>query len=239
MPFNVSKNLPNEIALLIFKELDIGAATCLGLTCRQFYRCLKTFHPGPIRLTKECILYGWEWEQSFTIFPFCHHRHSHKHTIRCAIMHWIGPQYRYGHEMDSKHCKFLKKSVYGDEPPTTLPRRPHGKKSRGKQFARYLLSSRYRDYDRAAIAFLPRGQSPIFQPPDSCKSLLPSPFNLGEKWDDLALDIMKNDLRNSKDLAARRAIWGRFSIYGRKREEIENFIDTIKDVSGGIQLLSL
>lgn len=102
--------------------------------------------------------------------------------------------------MDWRHKKFLKKSIYGDE-----PARAHSSDS-----AVHLLDSRYQDHDIAAVAFRPRGESPLFQPPDSFQSPLPSPFNLGEKWDGLALAFMKEDLRNAEDLEAQVIVWSRF-----------------------------
>jgi hypothetical protein len=97
---NIS-TLSTELALRIFKFLQKCSATCLSLTCRRLYSCLKDQYPEPICLRcTECC--GMQCYPSIGAHPYwssgcCKNKsgeHSN-HTVALGefIKPWMGPRY--------------------------------------------------------------------------------------------------------------------------------------------------
>lgn len=54
-------NIPTELQLTIFDRLHPVSSTCLGLTCKTFYRNHRTLH-GVVKLDQYCVLHS-RWTQ--------------------------------------------------------------------------------------------------------------------------------------------------------------------------------
>ncbi|KAE8449570.1 hypothetical protein EG329_007900 [Mollisiaceae sp. DMI_Dod_QoI] len=165
--------IPYDIVVLIFKELGIGAATCLGLTCQQFYHCLKMFHPTPISLNSHVPILPCKGLRSECVWFIRPHLYEFNDWCACLVLgvflqQWVGPKYRLGPECIDAPFRFLSKSVYGEGT------EPESSPSKSK-----LLIERYNDWGR--ILYFHEDENRVGGN-DSPKSILPSPFNLGETW---------------------------------------------------------
>ena len=128
-------NLAPELVLRIFGELELGEATCLGVTCRRFYNMLKAGHPGPIDLRTEVIFnfpkackccgpLVWGW--------------MNLNTLSQRLREWIGPRYKMRLVGEPLRPLYLNVAVYGCDEDV------------GKDPNERRLMNRYLDYDRVS-----------------------------------------------------------------------------------------
>jgi hypothetical protein len=80
VPVPITRLAP-ELILRVFGWLDIGEATCLGLTCRRFYIVLKDLYPEPISLGTPIVLRGKGLAGQIT-------------NLYYVLAKWVGPRYR-------------------------------------------------------------------------------------------------------------------------------------------------
>jgi hypothetical protein len=116
--------------------LDLGEATCLGLTCRHLYILLKHQHPNPINLeatlslkAPQCYDCNEGWQSKKQICT-CLANLSH------VLANWIGPRYRLSSHPSLRLCYF-NKDVYGEY--------------NGQQLQDKLLAARYWDFEQVSL----------------------------------------------------------------------------------------
>lgn len=106
-------------------------------------------------------------------------------------------------------------------------------------FKEMELFGRYEDWE--GILSLFENDLPV-QHGSLMKPILPSPFNLGDKWYDHALYYIRYQLHCTDDLPGSIWDWREiFKIYTYRQEQVDQIIDeTLLDViSDGIKLLGL
>lgn len=170
--------LPYDIVVIIFDMIGIGNTTCLGLTCRQLYHCLKEFHPAPISL-KNPVLQMPKWPKSWDDLASCVQCRrgdweACKRSLGLTLQQWMGPKYRLFNTEDLSH--FLKISVYEKASEDCVSSQEIG------------LFWRYSDWQD--IYSLIENELPA-QDGTLTKPVLPSPINLGDKWYDKAFDYIR------------------------------------------------
>jgi len=106
MGSNVSVHITRlapELIIRVFGMLDIGEATCLGLTCRRFYIVLKDLYPELISLRTEIVLRGkaiWLGNDSYIT------------DLYQVLANWVGPRYRMRPRTNIK-LLYYNREVYG------------------------------------------------------------------------------------------------------------------------------
>jgi hypothetical protein len=217
-PNKASMNtIPTEVVLRVFELLPVANATCLGLTCRGLYACLKTKYPRPISLGfTECCDWDYNsiWEPlaptcdcsgwDFPKFASC---------LWQRLRIWMGPTYTLVFiDLSSQHIlRFVKSSVYGDQISYDYFSLPAPPRLVGP------LRQRYRDWNNAGNG--------LYVDNADFRSFLPHPLNGGKDWYPKAISAIKADVARHDDLRKWRRYWSQFGVFRENMKELHKFLE--------------
>lgn len=212
-------NQPYDILALIFEELDLGSATCLGLTCRPLYNTLKVFYPSPIDLAWSAPVQDYCWDSE----KRCHcalkewSSWGHAERLGCILAEWFGDRYRISFSERLDRLTFLDKAVYG-----IAEGWGWASEKEAQLMARYEDAS-YKAGDGRCVDFvtLREVHHPTF-------GGFPSPFNLGDEWDDQALEIIRKECQISANTRAEREFWKSFNMAWRRANDMAKIFEDIE-----------
>lgn len=206
---------PYDILYLIFEHLKIAEATCLGLTCRTFYKHLKAYHPDPISLDACCChLSIDDCEGKFNRCVGAVTFGGSPQVLGYRLEYSsIAEGYRIFHVYRSDlrlsyPLRLLKEDVFGPD---------HYNDSGINSRKEAQLASRFRDYfrdysrTRHSFCFI------------KYRSYLPSPVNLGDAWTSVALEAIKKDFGHSRHATPEdwKRYWWRFRVVRKNRQAFE------------------
>ncbi|KAE9364580.1 hypothetical protein N431DRAFT_447752 [Stipitochalara longipes BDJ] len=236
---------PTELILRVFDMLAPPSATCLGLTCRQLYSCLKSRYPDPIDLglaacgtpgcsrtyyfktmmCQSCSCSDCDWGMPSTCGKY----------LWQLLDGWMGPAYKIGY-MDfgvETILRFVGPAIFSNQreshswhilsPPFNLPllAGPLGARYKDWQMASYTI-----DYVRS-------------------KSRLPNPFNKGDDWYSEAISAIKADIARWEDVRDWRFFWSRCEVFSFNQDVFGDFMEKVhlermaEEMEEGLRLLCL
>jgi hypothetical protein len=185
--------------------LDVGEATCFGLTCRRFYNFLKSQHPKPISLqftmTRKVPRYYKNVENSCIL----HDNDFIVTDLYCMIGRWIGPRYRIGRRTATKWL-YYNREVYGE--------------SHGLRWEEERSMLRHRDYRIAQHLC-----DDSYRPNSSLPNPLPNPFNRGSAWHGEAIAVIKASISQFKFTKHWKHFWSYIFTFHENREYFDRFED--------------
>jgi hypothetical protein len=154
VPVHITR-LATELILRVFGMLDIGEATCLGLTGRRFYSVLKELYPEPISLRTEIVLRGkaiWLGNDSYIT------------DLYQVLANWVGPRYRMGPRTNIK-LHYYNREVYGRS------------LKYNQQTPEWRSNARHLDYHWVRYRY-----DENYRPDRASPNPLPNPFDKGDAW---------------------------------------------------------
>ena len=225
------------MALRVFKLLPKASATCLGLTRRRLYSCLKNQYPGPISLgSSDCcdIICKDSTSEHCHCIPTSAIFNDYDLGLARQIKSWMGPQYTLAFiHVQGGYPMFLKSSEYryykNWEGNILLAQRP--------------LYRMYSDWVKASTNRChrwPRHHRSCFDP--HFTSRLPKPYiNRWEDWEFDAIAAINADVVRFNNIEEWRDFWKSFYIVSYNRHLFNSiFLDFELDrISEGLRLLGL
>lgn len=227
-PHDLILRLPYDIIFLVFELVGLGNATCLGLTCRLFYKHLKAYHRSPISLDEHCC----DCDQGRQCNKFT--RNPYPGDLGWAL---ASSNFARGYRLwweRSHPTRLLNEQIYGEScyiEYDPLIRQP----------AEERLSSRYEDWNISKVETAPHHDTE--NDLEIGERRLPSPFNLGDEWIIKALEAVRQDFRKNRYNHNRqwKGYWREFHFAKENWEAILEIMDeeTWEMCTDGLSLLGL
>lgn len=242
-PRNMLVKLPYDLIFMIFRQVGVGNAMCMGLTCRQLYAYFKKYHPRLVGLDCRMHEIGCDSQKYLRI----------KNKYSSEEQWWTDCMLRTSYGMKYKTCTGVLAAVLRNEPivkgyrisysvaglrPRMLNTLVYGGVGFEQWGKEHRLQSRYLDWSEAR--FRSYGEY------DLPRLILPSPHNLGENWYSKA---WKATVRNYDDFSSVRewkTYWtrSRFDFVDEEKNKLEKLDAVLVEniwtlYSDGIKTLGL